>query len=105
LQLTVNEAVAAIRCQVSALNLQLSAAQTQGAISGDAGQAIEAAVARMAGKLRAELQDDIDHLSRRIGALAAPRGNIAHRIGDRSRVQRPPRVAREHGGGFSPFRG
>jgi chromosome segregation ATPase len=65
---------------VSALSLRLSTAQTLVAIGGDAGQAIEAAVARMAGELRAELQENIDHLSRRIayveqgsvGGSAAP---------------------------------
>ncbi len=66
LQIAVNEAVTAIRGQVSALSMRLSTAQTQVSIGGDAGQAVEATAARIAGELRAELQENIDHISRRM---------------------------------------
>jgi hypothetical protein len=66
MQQAVSEAVSALRSQVSVLSLRVSSAQTQVSIAGDAAPAIEAAAHRIASQLHAEVQENIEHLSRRI---------------------------------------
>jgi hypothetical protein len=66
MQHAVSEAVSALRSQVATLSVRFSAAQTHLAISGDAGPALEATAARLSSELRAEMQENIDHISRRI---------------------------------------
>jgi hypothetical protein len=66
IQIAVSEAITGMRGQLSTISMRLSTAQTAVGISGEAGQAMESAAARLAGDLRSEMQEHIDHLSRRI---------------------------------------
>lgn len=80
MQHAVSEAVSTMRSQLSTLSVRFSAAQSHVAVGADSGHALEGIAARIASELRAEAQESIDHLSRRIayveqggvGPAAAP---------------------------------
>ncbi len=73
-----SDAVSNLHTQVGALSGQFSTVQTQLAVSAEAGPAIGATAARIASELRTGIQENIDHLSRRIAFLE--QGEVGTRV-------------------------
>ncbi len=69
MQMAVNEAVASVRTQLDAVSLRVNSAQSYLEMSGADPQAVEAAAARFSSELRAEFQEQMDRISRRIAYL------------------------------------
>lgn len=65
MQMAVNEAVHSVRTQLNTFSLRMNTAQTNLGIGADP-HAVQLAAARISAELRADLQDHIDQLSRRL---------------------------------------
>lgn len=66
MQIAVNEAVNSMRTHLNTLALRMNTAQSFMGLGADAMHASEAAASRLAAELRADLQENIDQLSRRV---------------------------------------
>jgi hypothetical protein len=66
MQIAVNDAITSVRGQLSAISLRVSNAQSAFGQGSESTAGMESLAIRLAGAMRAELQESIDHLSRRI---------------------------------------
>lgn len=69
MQMAVNEAVATVRTELNTLALRMNAAQSYLGMAGADPHAVEAAAARLSSELRAEIQEQIDQISRRVAFI------------------------------------